>query len=92
MIEIIGILVATLITLFGYICIRRRKLSALYEIIWKKSSSSTLAEVEDKDANCKLAIKAYVEALKVFRKEEFPEIYPLVEQNLRRCLNFCRGE
>ena len=53
---------------------------------------STLAEVEAKAANCKLAIKAYEEALKVFTKEEFPEIYPLVEQNLRNVVNFCRGE
>ena len=53
---------------------------------------STLAEVEDKAKNCQSAIQAYDEALKVYTKEEFPEVYHLVEHNLRIALNFCEGE
>jgi hypothetical protein len=51
-----------------------------------------LAEVGAKAENCKKAIKAYEEALKVFTVKELPEIYSLVKQNLRRLLNFCRGD
>jgi len=52
----------------------------------------TLGEVEAKAENCKKAIKAYEEALKVFTKEEFPEIYLLVKSNLRKLLDFCGSE
>lgn len=53
---------------------------------------STLAEVEAKAENCRKAIRAYEEALKVFTREEFPEMYSLIDHNLRKALNFCRGE
>ena len=53
---------------------------------------STLAEVEAKAENCKKAIEAYEEALKVFTEEDFPEIYQLVKSNIRKLLDFCRGE
>jgi len=53
---------------------------------------STLAEVEHKADNCKRAIEAYKQALKVFTKEEFPEAYRMVERNLRTLLDFCGGE
>ena len=53
---------------------------------------STLAGVEAKAENCRRAIQAYEEALKVVSRKEFPKIYPLVKQNLRKLLNFCRGE
>jgi hypothetical protein len=49
----------------------------------------TLAEVEDKSENCRRAIEAYREALKVFTKEEFPEIHPGVERNLKIILDLC---
>ncbi|HNT72680.1 MAG TPA: hypothetical protein PKK92_06450, partial [Methanothrix sp.] len=52
---------------------------------------STLAEVEDTAENCKRAIEAYREALKVFTKEEFPEFHPRVEKNLKILLDFCKG-
>jgi len=52
----------------------------------------TLAEVKDKAENCQRAIKAYEEALRVFTKEEFPEIYSLVANNFKNLLDFCRGK
>jgi len=39
----------------------------------------------------KKAIKAYEQVLEVFTKGEFPEIYQLVEHNLRALLDFYRG-
>ena len=48
----------------------------------------TLAEVEDKAGNCEKAVKAYDESLKVFTKEKFPEVYPVIESNRRRLLDF----
>jgi len=52
----------------------------------------TLAEVEARAENCKKAIKAYEKALKIYTKEEFPETYQLVERNLGKVLDFCKGE
>jgi hypothetical protein len=46
----------------------------------------------EKAAYMKIAIKAYEEAIKIYTKEEFPEIYPLVELSLRKVLDFCEGE
>ncbi len=43
---------------------------------------STLAEVEDKAANCKLAIAAYAEALKIFTPEKFPYQNRFVQFNM----------
>ena len=51
----------------------------------------TLAEVEAKAQNCKKAITALKEALKVYTKEEFPEIHRKVEHNLERLHVFCGG-
>ncbi len=48
-----------------------------------------LAAYKDKAQNCKLAIHAYNEALKVFAEELFPEVYPRVKQNLENALDFC---
>ena len=56
------------------------------------SAYRRLAEVEAKAENCKKGIKAYEEALKVFTKEEFPEVYPVVERNLRTTRAFCYGK
>jgi len=42
----------------------------------------TLGEVEDKVANCKKAIAAYEEALKVYTLEDFPDQHLLVASNL----------
>jgi len=43
----------------------------------------TLAEVEDKAGNCNKAIQAFKEALSVYTKEEFPEVYRIIEENIK---------
>ena len=48
-----------------------------------------LSQYRDKKENCKKAIKAYEEALKVYVREGFPEIHKLVKHNLRNVLDFC---
>jgi tetratricopeptide (TPR) repeat protein len=50
---------------------------------------TTLAQVEEKEENYKKAITAYEEALKVFTKEEFPELNKSVAQNLGILRAFC---
>lgn len=47
-----------------------------------------LGEVEDKALNCKEAVKAYKEALKVYTFEDFPMQYEIVMRNLRRATAF----
>ncbi|HEX9653653.1 MAG TPA: hypothetical protein VGA99_08075 [bacterium] len=47
-----------------------------------------LAEVENKVDNCKLAIAAYANAMAIFTKEQFPEVYPRIERNLLNVLRF----
>jgi tetratricopeptide (TPR) repeat protein len=42
----------------------------------------TLGEVEEKAENCKKAIKAYEEALKVYTLEDFPMDYGMTQNNL----------
>jgi len=42
----------------------------------------TLAEVEDKAGNCKRAIEACRQSLRVFSKEEFPELHQSIGRNL----------
>lgn len=39
------------------------------------TQNGTLAKVEDKAGNCNKAIQAFKEALRVYTKEEFPEVY-----------------
>jgi len=52
---------------------------------------STLAEVEEKAENCRRAIGAYEEALKVYTEHDFPQVYRLVDRNLRHALEgVCR--
>ncbi len=46
----------------------------------------------EKAAYMKVAIKAYEEALKIYTKEDFPEVYPIIAHNHRKLLEFCRGE
>ena len=45
-----------------------------------------LAEVKDKAENREKAVQAYQEALKVYTKEEFPEVYRIIEENIKKCL------
>jgi len=52
----------------------------------------TLAEIEAKAENCKKAIEAYEGAIKVFTKEDFPDIYQLVEKNLQKLFNYWKGK
>jgi tetratricopeptide (TPR) repeat protein len=51
----------------------------------------TLAEVEAKAENSKRAIEAYEEALKIYSEREYPEIFPVVERNLKLVRDFCEG-
>jgi hypothetical protein len=51
----------------------------------------TLAEVEKKADNCKKAIGAYEQALKVYTKGEFPELHKLIAHNLELLHMFCKG-
>jgi len=44
------------------------------------------SQYKDKVENCRLAIKAYNEALKILTEEEFPEPHKLVKRNLERTL------
>ncbi|MHC2994065.1 MAG: hypothetical protein IBV53_00960 [Candidatus Atribacteria bacterium] len=44
----------------------------------------TLAEVQDKAKNCNLAIQACQEALKVYTKKEFPEMYRMIKENINK--------
>jgi len=48
-----------------------------------ENAYQTLAEVEDKAGNCKKAIQAFKEALSVYTKEEFPEVYRIIEINIK---------
>jgi hypothetical protein len=43
----------------------------------------TLGEVEEKAENCKKAIMAYQEALRVYNKQEYPQQYAGVSSNLK---------
>jgi len=47
---------------------------------------STLAEVKDKAENCEKAVQAYQEALSIYTKEEFSEIYRIIGENIKKCL------
>ncbi len=40
----------------------------------------------------KLAIEAYEEALKIYTESEYPEIFPVVERNLKLVRDFCGGD
>ena len=51
---------------------------------------STLAEVEYKAQNCKKAIEAYQNALKITIVEQFPMDYAMTQNNLDRIINFCK--
>ena len=50
-----------------------------------------LARAEEKAENCKKAINAFEEALKIFMMEEFPEHYESVERDLKLLHVFCDG-
>ncbi|MCK4225241.1 MAG: hypothetical protein KAX39_08665, partial [candidate division Zixibacteria bacterium] len=52
----------------------------------------TLAEVESKSENCKLAIGAYEEALGVYTEKNFPQVHQLIMGNLVSLRAFCEGE
>ena len=51
----------------------------------------TLAQVEDKAANCRKAIAAFEAALAIYTPEEFPELYRRVSKNLEIARRFCQG-
>ena len=42
-----------------------------------------LAEVKDKSENREKAVHAYQKALKFYTKEEFPEVYRIIEENIK---------
>jgi tetratricopeptide (TPR) repeat protein len=63
-----------------------------YNTLAEVEDKADLAEVEDKAENSKRAIEAYEEALKVFTESEYPEIFPLVERNLKILRDFCSGD
>jgi len=48
----------------------------------------TLAEVEDKAGNYNKAIQAFQEVLRVYTKEEFPEIYRIIEENIKKSTSY----
>ena len=50
----------------------------------------TLAEVEDKAKNCKKAIEAYQNALKIFTEESYPMYNKGIADNLGNLINFCK--
>lgn len=51
-----------------------------------------ISPYHDLNENCKKAIKAYKEALKVYTKKEFPQDYHQTERALRRLLGFCKDK
>jgi len=51
---------------------------------------SKLAEVEEKALNCKKAIEAYKNALKIFTENSYPEYNKTVAGNIEKLTNFCK--
>jgi hypothetical protein len=49
-----------------------------------------LAEVEDKAKNCKKAIEAYQNALKIFTEELYPVYNTIIADNLENLYKFCK--
>ena len=53
---------------------------------------STLAEEEDKEENCKRAIKAFEEALQICKRVPNTRIYESVQSSHEKTLEFCRSK
>lgn len=47
------------------------------------TQNGTLAEVEDKAGNCNKAIQAFKGVSSIYTKEEFLEVYRIIEENIK---------
>jgi hypothetical protein len=65
-------------------------LTVLLAKFWFIENQTTLAEVEDKEHNCKKAVKAYQNALKIFTEELYPVYNEIIADNLENLINFCK--